>query len=191
MIARDWGAALMNSPTGFGYLATFGLFLASFAFLLSGSGAQSSPGNDHANKPASSCPVTLPRKSPLRRSDMFGAGSAHWKGKLFVGALWPDGTVVFKPSGPGFVLPDGSLSMKFGWYRAPGLRGKLKIGGRRLDGTAPPLRGDFSDYGDTGFQATSLIFPTAGCWEVAGRVAESSLTFVTRVVYLGDPRTPQ
>jgi hypothetical protein len=39
-----------------------------------------------------------------------------------------------------------------------------------------------SGYGDSGFQATGIIFPTEGCWEVTGRVGEASLTFVTLVI---------
>jgi hypothetical protein len=31
------------------------------------------------------------------------------------------------------------------------------------------------------FQASGLIFPTAGCWEVTARAGESTLTFVTSV----------
>ena len=73
--------------------------------------------------------------------------------------------------------------MKFGWTRGEDLRGKLKIHGRRLDAPAPPLRANIPDeYGDTGFQATALIFPTEGCWEVTGEVAHIRVTFVTRVV---------
>ena len=43
--------------------------------------------------------------------------------------LWRDGAVVFKPGGPGFITPDSSLGMKFGWTR--GVRGRLRIDGRR------------------------------------------------------------
>ena len=57
--------------------------------------------------------------------------------------------------------------------------------GRRLDGDAPALEASIPDgYGNTGFQATGLSFPTPGCWEVTGRVGEASLTFVTWVVSL-------
>jgi hypothetical protein len=98
--------------------------------------------------------------------------------------LWPDGTIVFKPGGAGFVTRNGSLGMKFGWLR--GVLGKLRIEGRRLDSEAPPLRAEVPDgYGDRGFQATYLIFPTPGCWEVTGRVGDSSVTFVTKVVKIG------
>jgi len=131
---------------------------------------------------SAACPLTKPNGSrpPGERS---GAG---YYGN---GALWtvpyPDGTVVFRPGGPGFVLPDGSLSMKFPWWR--GVRGELTIQGRRLDALAPPLRASIpGGYGDTGFQATSLIFPTVGCWEVTGKVGDASLTFVTRVVKVGE-----
>jgi hypothetical protein len=81
------------------------------------------------------------------------------------------------------VLEDGSLAMKFPWWR--GVKGKLSIEGRRLDASAGPLRASIPDgYGDTGFQATSLIFPTPGCWEVSGKVGKVTLTFVVQVVKL-------
>jgi hypothetical protein len=101
--------------------------------------------------------------------------------------LWPDGTIVFKPGGPGFVTSNGSLGMKFMWIR--GGRGKLEVTGRRLDGAAPPLRTSFRDYGDHGIQPSHLIFSTPGCWEVTahiGGVDGSAMTFVTRVVKIGD-----
>jgi hypothetical protein len=128
------------------------------------------------------CPVTEsngavpPGERPENASSVLGNGS------IFVG-LWPDGTVVFEPEGPGFRDDDGSLSMKFWWWR--GVEGKLEIMGRRLDGDAPPMYGEVPDgYGDIGFQATGLVFATPGCWEVTARVGAASLTFVTRVVSL-------
>jgi hypothetical protein len=102
---------------------------------------------------------------------------------LSVSLTWL-GTVVFKPGGPGFVLPDGALSMKFGWQL--GVRGMLTIDGRRLDASAPPLRANIPAMGVDGFQASALIFPTPGCWEVTGHVGNTSLTFVTRVIKIGD-----
>src|SRR5262249_39834962 len=104
-------------------------------------------------------------------------------GQLTV-ALARDGVITFKPGGPGFVLNDGALSMKFGWQRH--VPGQLTIDGRRLDGAAAPLRADVPrGYGDIGFQATALIFPTPGCWEVTGHLADATLTFVTQVVKIG------
>jgi hypothetical protein len=115
------------------------------------------------------------------------APGSYGNRELSVGpfGLWPEGTVVFKPGGPGFVTRNGSLGMKFGWLR--GVSGRLRITGRRLDAEAPPLRAEVPDgYGDRGFQATYVIFPTPGCWEVTGRVGDSSVTFVTKVVKVGD-----
>lgn len=83
------------------------------------------------------------------------------------------------------MLEDGALAMKFWWWR---LRpGQLTFEGRRLDGPSPPMRAEVPDgYGDIGFQATALIFPTPGCWEVNGRIGGSSLTFVTLVEKIGE-----
>jgi hypothetical protein len=59
-----------------------------------------------------------------------------------------------------------------------------------LDARAPRLRADISDnYGAIGFQPMYLIFSTPGCWQVTGHVGDWkawSLTFVTRVVKIGD-----
>ena len=132
---------------------------------------------------ALSCPVTIGRKSPISPAEFFGSGSAHWNGNLYVGALSPDGTIVFKPSGAGYVYPDGSVGMKIAWYRGNGLRGKITIHGKRVDAAAPPLRSRIGNS-EAGFEASQVIFPTEGCWQVTGKVADASVTFVTRVVKL-------
>lgn len=49
-----------------------------------------------------------------------------------------DGRVVFQPGGPGFVDRDGALGIKWAWVRR--IPGELIVGGRRLDGDAPPAR---------------------------------------------------
>src|SRR6266481_5733700 len=131
------------------------------------------------------CAVTTPN-GIVAGEEQFDS-SSYGNRQVSVGpfGLWPDGTVVFKPGGAGFVTRDGSLGMKFGWRR--GVSGQLRIAGRRLDGVAPPLRAEVaSGYGDRGFQPTYVIFPTSGCWEVTGRVGNSSVTFVTKVVKIGD-----
>jgi hypothetical protein len=64
---------------------------------------------------------------------------------------------------PLYPLPDGSIPIKWGWDRV-GITGTLQIEGRRLDAPAPPLRAHVPPgYGDTGFQVSTLIFPTEGC----------------------------
>ena len=124
------------------------------------------------------CPVTLPNRSvppgedppPGARNDYLGNGQL-WT------VLWPRGVVVALPDN---VARTGRIGMKFPWWR--GVRGQLKITGRRLDARAPALRANIpSGYGPIGFQSTLLIFPTRGCWEVTGRVGEARLKFVTLV----------
>lgn len=130
------------------------------------------------------CDVTTPNGVDAGAE---AAAVSHGNQHISVGpfGLWPNGTVVFRPGGPGFVAGDGSLGMKFGWQR--GVRGQLEIGGRRLDAPAAPLRAEVPHgYGDIGFQPTHLVFSAPGCWEVTGRVGDASLTFVTKVVLIGD-----
>jgi hypothetical protein len=134
------------------------------------------------------CDVTVPNGVVAGTSERkdWSYGNPH----LSVGpfGLWPNGTVVFKPGGPGFATRAGGLAMKFGWTR--GVPGKLNVSGRRLDGVAPPLMFETNNgYGDVGFQASYLIFPTPGCWEVTAQVGEredSRMAFTTKVVKLGD-----
>jgi hypothetical protein len=130
---------------------------------------------------AKRCPVTLPRSvgpPGVSPDDLFGWGSSRGNGKLWVGGLWPRGVI---HAGPEFVARDGSVGMKFGWWRAAA--GKLQITGRRLDAAAPPVRANVPDgYGDTGFQSSGVDFPTEGCWEVTGTLPTTRLSFVTFVV---------
>jgi hypothetical protein len=122
---------------------------------------------------ARTCPTT--RVTGIRVSNEAGTLST---------SVGDNGTVTFKPGGPGCVDPDGALGMKWPWWR--GVRGELVIEGRRLDGQAPPLRAAIPrGYGPAGFQSTGLLFPTAGCWEVTGRVADEHLTFVVFVEKIG------
>jgi hypothetical protein len=130
------------------------------------------------------CAITIPNGVAAGEEQLDPSSYGNHQVSVGPFGLWPDGTVVFKPGGAGFVTRGGSLGMKFGWRR--GVSGQLRIEGRRLDAVAPPLRGEVpSGYGDRGFQASYVIFPTAGCWEVTGRVGSASVTFVTRVVKIG------
>ena len=130
------------------------------------------------------CEVTKPNGIAAGFQDR--APNSYGNKDVSVGpfGLWPEGTIIFKPGGAGFITRAGALGMKFGWLR--GVPGKLTITGRRLDSEAPPLDSEVPEgYGEIGFQATYLIFPTPGCWEVTGHVGNSSVTFVTKVVKLG------
>jgi hypothetical protein len=116
--------------------------------------------------------VTVPNRStPPGEKPSTGD---HGDGSLWT-ILWPAGKVTATRDQ---VLPDGSIQMKWPWVR--GVEGDLQITGRRLDGSSPPLGAVIPDgYGSTGFQASILIFPREGCWEVTGTVGTHSLTFVT------------
>ncbi len=113
-----------------------------------------------------SCPVSLPNLS-TSPNDYYiltyagisaYAGYGNASGTLFT-EPWPGGKVVFTPEGPGAILPDGSLAMKWPWYRH-NVVGQLAIEGRRLDAPAPPLRAEIPCcYDETGFQPSELIFP--------------------------------
>ena len=69
--------------------------------------------------------------------------------------------------------------LKMGWFRPDGA--DLQITGRRLDGDAPPLEAHVPCCYPTKFQATSLYFPTEGCWEVTAKANKSVLTFIVTV----------
>jgi hypothetical protein len=130
---------------------------------------------------AGRCPATRPSAvgpAGVSPDDFFGWGASYGNGRLWVGGLWPDGVIA---AGPEFVQRDGSVGMKFGWWRA--VEGALRITGRRLDAPAPPLRADVpAGYGRVGFQASGVDFPTEGCWEVTGQLGATSLRFVTFVI---------
>ncbi len=123
------------------------------------------------------CPVTIANRSVPPDSSDWGPDDSHGNGKLWT-LFWPFGVVV---ADSGYVEDDGSIRMKWPWWR--GVRGTLKIQGRRLDGPARPLRAEVNDaYGLSGFQPSGIYFSTEGCWEVTGSVGQASLTFVTLVV---------
>lgn len=123
------------------------------------------------------CPVTQPNGS-MPPGETAESPYYFGNGELWT-ALWPDGKVIMEAHN---VEADGSYAMKWGIIR--GMEGALTIEGRRLDAEAEPLRAFITDgYGDSGLQILALIFPTTGCWEVTAHVGESSLTFVTEVIY--------
>lgn len=123
------------------------------------------------------CPVTMPASRVLARGGNYG-------NEFIAVGLWRNGKVVFEPGRSGHVLEDGSLAMKFPWWRH--VDGQLVIEGHRLDAPSPQLHSEIPDgYGTSGFQSTALVFPTPGCWEVVGRVGQRQLTFVTEVVKIG------
>ena len=130
---------------------------------------------------SSSCVVTLPNRMHNPGETPSCAGrvlSNPYSGNHGNGKLWTllptDGKLLIAPE------KDGFLQMKFPWWRA--VCGRLTITGRRLDAPAGPLRADVpAGYGETGFQASGVYFPSEGCWEITGKAADAELTFVVEV----------
>jgi hypothetical protein len=126
-----------------------------------------------------SCRVTTPNGSRPRgdswraKNLAFTGVRYHGNGKLWT-LLPVNGKYVIAPNA------DGSLEEKLYWWRTA--RGPLTIQGRRLGFSADPLRATIPCcYEPTGFQASSVAFPTAGCWEMTGRVGDEKLAFVVEV----------
>jgi hypothetical protein len=151
------------------------------ALLLHGNG-QRPPGYAvFAAHPSTGCPVTKPNgKAPLGQPH----GSRTYGNDALSTTLFPNGVVEFRPGGPGFVLPDGSLKMKFPWWRKA--EATLEVTGRRLDAAAPPLRAEIGGSTDVHMVPTYIIFPTTGCWSVTGKVGKASLVFVTKAIKVGN-----
>jgi hypothetical protein len=150
---------------------------AAAAFLAGCSTTSASSGQPTRSGPGAgvTCPATVPNGDgpPGERPGPTHHGN---------GALWTvlpeDGVVRAKA---------GGSTVKVPWWAASA-EGDLVVEGRRLDGPAPPLgsrinRG-WPDSGFTGgsFWSSMLTFETDGCWEVAGRAGQASLTFVLHVV---------
>jgi len=143
--------------------------------------SQDHPISPVAVNPSTECRVTKPNgHAPLGQP----RGPQTYGNDALSTVLSPNGVVEFRPGGPGFVLPDGSLMMKFPWWRKA--EAALEITGRRLDASAPPLRSEIGSSEDVHMVPTYVIFPTTGCWEVSGKVGDVSLVFVTKVVKVGN-----
>lgn len=99
------------------------------------------------------------------------------------GELWTvfDADGVLSGSIWGTVLRDGSIRIKFPWWRA--VRGKLRISGFRIGAPEDRLRAYIPEgYGLSGFQASDITFSRFGCWRVRARAGRGSLEFVIRIV---------
>jgi outer membrane murein-binding lipoprotein Lpp len=117
---------------------------------------------------AEQCPL-----SPASAGKPAGVNGTGWFGSdpLWV-ELQPSSVLVIRPGA------DGSLETKFPWWLTAA--GRLSVEGKRLDGVSPPLTAIIAPgYGGVGIQPTRLHFPAPGCWQITGRVGNTSLIFVT------------
>ena len=127
------------------------------------------------------CPVTIPN-GQLPPANPFPERHLHHGNGALWTALPVDGVI---PATPELVNSDGSIEHKFMWWLD--VEGQLSIEGRSLDGTGPPVRARIpGGYDGSGFQASGIIFPSEGCWEVTGRAGASELTFVVLVARVDD-----
>jgi hypothetical protein len=124
--------------------------------------------------PGETCAVTKPNGNTPPGLAM----SPNWHGN---GSLWGslplDGTFMYRSS-------DATVFDKWIWL-ARGVEGDLHVQYRRLDPPFKPIiattiAGTLSSW-DGPSWATRMYFQ-AGCWQVTGRVADVSLSFVVKVV---------
>jgi hypothetical protein len=144
-----------------------------------------------ATDPPASCPVTQPPNPPFVPPSPYPSTPPPlYRGQFWYGTegLWTmppaDGTW------RGLAGEDGSYGQKTFWWRQ-GYSWKadpepeLKVTGRRLDAQAPALEASAATNGfrdDIGsFMLVGVDFPTPGCWEITGQVAEAKLSFVVSV----------
>jgi hypothetical protein len=126
---------------------------------------------------ADACPATEPQwikppdDSAVEGSPDYGYYFVNQDRSLWASAWWNGQEETY--------VRVGKTGVKVGWFRPAGA--VLEITGRRLDGEASPLEAHVSCCYPTRFQATSLIFPTDGCWEVTARAAAKELSFVLKV----------
>lgn len=124
------------------------------------------------------CPVTdaiwaEPPRDP--NADPFGMGPWYISADRTIWAGWDAVRMV--------ACPEGNKVL---WIRPQGTQ--LTVSGRRLDANAGPASATIPCCYPTGFQASGLMFPTEGCWEISAKAGTSELTFVTRV---GPARPPR
>ena len=127
--------------------------------------------------PTAACPVTEP--AWLSPPDDAAVSGSPEPGYYFVNqgrSMWASAWWTGQEES---YLRAGDEGVKVGWFRPAGAT--LEITGQRLDGPAPPLEAHAPCCYPTRFQATGLVFPSAGCWQVTGRAAGSELSFVVMV----------
>jgi hypothetical protein len=126
---------------------------------------------------ANTCPVTepvwikRPADSAVQDPPEYGYYFVNKDHSIWASAWWVDAEEPY--------LRASTEGIKVGWFRPAGAT--LEITGHRLDGESPPLEAYASCCYPTRFQASGLIFPTEGCWEVTAKAADKELSFVVWV----------
>ena len=99
-------------------------------------------------------------------------------------ALW----TLLRPDGTWSDLPyhEGAYTQKgFWWSQGYDWRSQLTLTGRRINGSAAPLRASPATNAFAEDIGSSILvgveIPTAGCWEIAGHLKGVTLSFVVWV----------
>lgn len=137
--------------------------------------------------PASvACRPTLPNGDTPPGED---AGPRWYgNGRLYTGLSESGETT----AGSRSVAADGSISAKFGWWRAPnvGVAGDLEITGHEI-GTGATITASIPEGYGQRFQASGITFPAEGCYEITARSGDAELSFVTKVTVVRSPAASQ
>ena len=157
-----------------------------YLLLLSPASLSQQAGTATRNDVPQSCPVTKPYQSslfvpPSPYESSAGAGS-FWFGtdRLWTGlpanGTWR-GLGHYTPNDPTFRQKMQWWRQGYDWHTEP--KPKLKVTGKRLDATAPPLIAEANNViGPPPSMMVGINFPTLGCWEITGRYEDDELTFV-------------
>jgi hypothetical protein len=120
------------------------------------------------------CPVPIPTVPPRLESEPGRASTT----------ATPSGGRRCGPGGfkadPDYADKDGSIHMKFGWWR--GVSGRLSIQGRRLDASVPPLGLRSRTARRPWLPASGVIFSHRGILGDHRQVGAASLTLVNVVI---------
>jgi hypothetical protein len=157
-------------------------------------------------QPATAKPDDVPDTCPVTKAtDRPFVPPWPYPAKPYGGGFWigTDGLWIAPPAdgiwgGQHLSTTDPASGNKMDWWREAKVSWwrqdydwrvdgppKLKVTGRRLDSTAPPLVADEANAVGIRFPKAymmdSLYFPTPGCWEITGRYEDDELTFVVWV----------
>ncbi len=128
------------------------------------------------NTAARDCPITEPtwakppEDSAVQNAPAYGYYFVNEDSSMWASAWWTKQEENYLRAGE---------DIKVGWFRPAGA--DLEITGQRLDGEATALEAHIPCCYPSRFQATGLIFPTEGCWEVLARAEDRKLSFVVWV----------
>lgn len=126
---------------------------------------------------ADECPVTQPQwatppeDAAVDNEPAPGYYFVNEDRTIWASAWWGDAS--------DYQLRSSQQGVKVGWFRPAGKT--LNITGQRLDGEDAGFEAIVPCCYPTRFQATGLVFPTAGCWEVTAEAGGSELVFVVWV----------